>query len=222
MFTALSLLLAQKAARSGIKRDTINQQNLHKRRVKNFMRFVAWRDERRVLQLTFFALVKRSHFSFARALISRLLPLLLPSVLSSLQECRTIRIRPVSWVLNNKKDDARKCFAEDSWAFQPIGSPFPDNPVKALGQNNQYIALCKWRASFSTAANGRRRLFSGYKHGKPIHSYAWNNGGVVECSFPYNKAELKGARDLGGQIQVLQYKGDHRSLGYWRVFFFRL
>uniref|UniRef100_A0A1I7SN37 Pecanex-like protein n=1 Tax=Bursaphelenchus xylophilus TaxID=6326 RepID=A0A1I7SN37_BURXY len=49
----------------------------------------------------------------------------------------------------------------------------------------------------------------------PIHGRAWNNGGVVECSFPYLKAELTGAKDLAGQIQVLQYKGDHRSLGYW-------
>ncbi|GMR54875.1 hypothetical protein PMAYCL1PPCAC_25070, partial [Pristionchus mayeri] len=85
---------------------------------------------------------------------------------------------------------------EDIWAFQPIGAPFPENPVKVLGQQNMYVAL--W-----------------YKHGKPIHGRAWNNGGVVECSFPYLKAELTGAKDLGGQIQVLQYKGDHRNLGYW-------
>jgi len=84
-------------------------------------------------------------------------------------------------------------------------------PVKALGQQNMYVAL--W-----------------YKHGKPVHGRAWNNGGVVECSFPYKSAELTGAKDLGGQIQVsffktfsinflffqvLQYKGDHRNLGYW-------
>src|SRR5689334_22807793 len=103
---------------------------------------------------------------------------------------------------------------EDTWAFQPIGAPFPDNPVKAMGQQNMYVAL--W-----------------YKHGKPIHGKsffiimgyrsftiftcsgrAWNNGGVVECSFPYLKAELTGAKDLGGQIQILQYKGDHNTLGY--------
>lgn len=41
-----------------------------------------------------------------------------------------------------------------------------------------------------------------YKNGKPVHGYAWNESGVVEASFPYNKAELKGARDLGGMIQV--------------------
>ncbi|EGT50538.1 hypothetical protein CAEBREN_12290 [Caenorhabditis brenneri] len=85
---------------------------------------------------------------------------------------------------------------EDSWAFQPIGSPFPEAPVRVPNQNNQYVAL--W-----------------YKHGKPIHGRAWNNDGVVECSFPYNKAELKGKLDLGGQIQILQYKGDYSSLGYW-------
>ncbi|KAI6229895.1 MFP2b [Aphelenchoides fujianensis] len=79
---------------------------------------------------------------------------------------------------------------EDTWAFQPIGSPFPQAPVKCYAQQN---------------------------HGKPIHGRAWNNGGVVECSFPYNKAELTGAKDLGGQIQVLTYVGDHRSLGYWQV-----
>uniref|UniRef100_A0A915CNQ3 Uncharacterized protein n=1 Tax=Ditylenchus dipsaci TaxID=166011 RepID=A0A915CNQ3_9BILA len=85
---------------------------------------------------------------------------------------------------------------EDTWAFQPIGSPFPEMPVKVIGQQNMYVAL--W-----------------YKHGKPIHGRAWNNGGVVECSFPYKAAELTGAKDLGGQIQVLQYKGNHKSLGYW-------
>ena len=26
-----------------------------------------------------------------------------------------------------------------------------------------------------------------YKHGKPCHGRAWNNNGVVECSFPYSK-----------------------------------
>lgn len=72
---------------------------------------------------------------------------------------------------------------EDTWAFGPIGSPFPDNPFHALDQPNQYVAL--W-----------------YKHGKPIHGRAWNNGGVLECSFPYKKSELTGAKDLGGQIQV--------------------
>ena len=41
-----------------------------------------------------------------------------------------------------------------------------------------------------------------YKHGKPIHGRSWNNGGVVECSFPYKDAELTGAKDLGGQIQA--------------------
>lgn len=72
---------------------------------------------------------------------------------------------------------------EDIWAFGPIGSPFPDNPVRVLGQPNMYVAL--W-----------------YKHGMPVHGRAWNNGGVLECSFPYKKAELTGVKDLGGQIQV--------------------
>uniref|UniRef100_A0A1I7SRK2 DUF2147 domain-containing protein n=1 Tax=Bursaphelenchus xylophilus TaxID=6326 RepID=A0A1I7SRK2_BURXY len=30
---------------------------------------------------------------------------------------------------------------EDTWAFQPIGSPFPENPVKCLNQQNMYVAL---------------------------------------------------------------------------------
>jgi len=70
-----------------------------------------------------------------------------------------------------------------------------------------------------------------YKNGKPIHGYAWNDGGVVQASFPYNKAELTGSRNLGGMLQVwniqviihlisihsqvLQYPGDHNALGYW-------
>lgn len=73
-----------------------------------------------------------------------------------------------------------------------------------------------------------------YKHGKPIHGRAWNNGGVVECSFPYKKAELRTAQQLEGNIQVslvrsltlpttalvrvlqvLQYTGDHNTQGFW-------
>ena len=71
---------------------------------------------------------------------------------------------------------------EDQWAFQLIGTPFPDNPVKVFGQQNMYVAL--W-----------------YKHGKPVHGRSWNNGGVVECSFPMGKRELCEHRELGGQIQ---------------------
>ncbi|CAD6198979.1 unnamed protein product [Caenorhabditis auriculariae] len=85
---------------------------------------------------------------------------------------------------------------EDVWAFQPIGAPFPEAPVRVPNQQNMYVAL--W-----------------YKHGKPVHGRAWNNDGVVECSFPFNTAELTGKKDLGGQIQILQYKGDYNSLGYW-------
>jgi hypothetical protein len=44
---------------------------------------------------------------------------------------------------------------------------------------------------------------------------AWNEGGIVECSFPYNKVELSGKRELGGQIQILQYKSDHNAVGFW-------
>uniref|UniRef100_A0A915B235 Uncharacterized protein n=1 Tax=Parascaris univalens TaxID=6257 RepID=A0A915B235_PARUN len=73
---------------------------------------------------------------------------------------------------------------EDTWAYNTIGSPFPDNPVRVKGQQNMYVAL--W-----------------YKFGKPIHGRAWNNNGNVECSFPYSRVELTGARDLGGQIQIL-------------------
>ena len=54
-----------------------------------------------------------------------------------------------------------------------------------------------------------------YKHGKPVHGRSWNNGGVVECSFPMGKRELCEHRELGGQIQVLQYKEDHNALGFW-------
>ncbi|VDO43115.1 unnamed protein product [Haemonchus placei] len=83
---------------------------------------------------------------------------------------------------------------EDTWAFQKIGSAFPPNPC--LGQQNMYVAL--W-----------------YKHGKPIHGRSWNNGGVVECSFPFKKAELRTAQQLEGNIQVLQYVGDHNTQGFW-------
>uniref|UniRef100_A0AC35TGQ4 DUF3421 domain-containing protein n=1 Tax=Rhabditophanes sp. KR3021 TaxID=114890 RepID=A0AC35TGQ4_9BILA len=85
---------------------------------------------------------------------------------------------------------------EDSWAFVPIGAPFPEFVVRANGCQNQYPAL--W-----------------YKFGVPVFGRAWNNNGVVQCSFPYLKTELTGARDLGGQIQILQFKGSHLTEGYW-------
>ncbi|KAK6751531.1 hypothetical protein RB195_003121 [Necator americanus] len=85
---------------------------------------------------------------------------------------------------------------EDTWAFQKIGTKFPPNPVKVMGEQNMYVAL--W-----------------YKHGRPIHGRSWNNGGVVECSFPYKKAELRTPQQLEGNIQVLQYTGDHNSQGFW-------
>ncbi len=84
---------------------------------------------------------------------------------------------------------------EDSWAFVPIGHPFPQFPVRVKGEQNMYVAL--W-----------------YKHGKPVCGRAWNDGGVVQCSFPYNGTELTGINDLGGQIQILTYKGDYDSNGF--------
>jgi hypothetical protein len=87
---------------------------------------------------------------------------------------------------------------DDSWAWNELDTPFPDNPVKVIGQQNQYVAL--W-----------------YKNGKPVHGRAWNDGGVVKASFAYpvNKSELCKKTELGGQIQILQYKGEHTTLGYW-------
>ncbi|EPB66313.1 hypothetical protein ANCCEY_14598 [Ancylostoma ceylanicum] len=87
---------------------------------------------------------------------------------------------------------------EDTWAFQPIGAPFPDHPIRVPGQQNMYVAL--W-----------------YKYGKPIHGRAWNNNGGVECSFPYKKFELKTKTELEGHIQILTYKGNFKTLGYWLV-----
>lgn len=34
---------------------------------------------------------------------------------------------------------------EDTWAFQPIGDPFPDNPVKVAGQ--QVGFFLEWSGS---------------------------------------------------------------------------
>ncbi|KAJ1375016.1 hypothetical protein KIN20_038239 [Parelaphostrongylus tenuis] len=77
----------------------------------------------------------------------------------------------------------RKRAAPARTGFRPqrkLSAPFPDNPVRVPGQQNMYVAL--W-----------------HKNGKPIHGRAWNNKGGVECSFPYSKVELYGAKDLGGQ-----------------------
>ena len=89
---------------------------------------------------------------------------------------------------------------EDTWAFQPIASPFPDNPVKVVGQQvGPTISFCCLDV-ISIVQNMYVALW--YKNGKPVHGYAWNESGVVEASFPYNNVELKGAKDLGGMIQV--------------------
>ncbi|VDL83362.1 unnamed protein product [Nippostrongylus brasiliensis] len=91
---------------------------------------------------------------------------------------------------------SKQAAKEDTWAFQPIGAPFPEHPIRVPGQQNMYVAL--W-----------------YKYGKPIHGRAWNNNGGVECSFPYKKAELTTKRELEGHIQILTYKGNFKTLGYW-------
>jgi len=85
---------------------------------------------------------------------------------------------------------------EDAWAWVDIGSPFPDGPVRVQGQQNQYVAL--W-----------------YKNGKPLHGRAWNNGGVVDCSFPFNGAELTGKASLGGKIQILSFESWREEREAW-------
>lgn len=85
---------------------------------------------------------------------------------------------------------------EDSWASVEIGEPFPDSPVRVVGEQNQYVAL-------------------GYKHGKPISGRARNDGGVVVCSFPYAKTELTSEKDLGGKIQILVYNNTKNEKEMW-------
>jgi len=85
---------------------------------------------------------------------------------------------------------------EDKWAHQAVGAPFPEDPVRVQGQQNQYVAM-------------------GYIHGKPVHGRAWNNNGKVECSFPYMNRELTGPNAMGGNIQILQSKGNHLDNGFW-------
>ncbi|VDM50074.1 unnamed protein product [Toxocara canis] len=92
-------------------------------------------------------------------------------------------------------DDIQVPPDEDTWTLQAIGTPFPKHPVKAPGQVNMYVAL--W-----------------YKHGQPLMGKAWNDSGVVQCAFAYDNKELKGS-DIGGNIQVLTYKGDHMSKGFF-------
>lgn len=119
----------------------------------------------------------------------------------------TMKYELVSSPFDNQALVREGCFGtmvvefEDTWAYNTIGSPFPDNPVRVKGQQNMYVAL--W-----------------YKFGKPIHGRAWNNNGNVECSFPYSKVELTGARDLGGQIQILTSaeqdpQAQFKKSGFW-------
>ncbi|VDO22526.1 unnamed protein product [Haemonchus placei] len=74
---------------------------------------------------------------------------------------------------------------EDTWAFQPIGAPFPDHPIRVPGQQNMYVAL--W-----------------YKYGKPIHGRAWNDNGGVQCSFPYEWLPLKSRFDDNNDRELVR------------------
>ena len=93
----------------------------------------------------------------------------------------------VPWTECESKMPLSSKQVEDAWSWVNIGDPFPPGPIRVTGEQNQYVAL--W-----------------YKHGKPVTGRAWNNEGVVECSFPYKNAELKGKAQLGGKIQILSYK----------------
>ncbi|CAJ0577092.1 unnamed protein product, partial [Mesorhabditis spiculigera] len=84
---------------------------------------------------------------------------------------------------------------EDTWTFQEVGTPFPQNAVKAHGQANMYVAL-------------------GYKHGKPFMGRAWNDSGVVQCSFIMNGTVQQG-KEIGGSIQLLTYSKTHSEVGFW-------
>lgn len=72
---------------------------------------------------------------------------------------------------------------DDIWTFQKVGTPFPSNVAKAPGETNKYVAL--W-----------------YKHGKPIMGRAWNDSGVVKCTFVTDNKIYSGP-DVGGSIQLL-------------------
>lgn len=94
---------------------------------------------------------------------------------------------------------------EDTWAYNTIGSPFPDNPVRVKGQQNMYVAL--W-----------------YKFGKPIHGRAWNNNGNVECSFPYSRVGLLKSYIVCAVLPaiVLRFSMHHLPaptcpLQFWRI-----
>ncbi|KAI6183928.1 hypothetical protein M3Y97_00541500 [Aphelenchoides bicaudatus] len=87
---------------------------------------------------------------------------------------------------------------EDDWAWSEVGTPFPSSAAKFDGLINRYVAL--W-----------------YKHGNPCHGSAWQDNGVVKCSFPYplNKTELANKEDVIGTVQILQYTDNHEELGFW-------
>ncbi|KAK0407599.1 hypothetical protein QR680_003487 [Steinernema hermaphroditum] len=80
----------------------------------------------------------------------------------------------------------------------PIGSPFPENPVMVLGQQNIYVAL--W-----------------YKYGKPIHGRAWNNAKVYEgenntLGFWYEWIQYKD-RFASNDRQMLNAERQHSCQG---------
>ncbi|CAD6195327.1 unnamed protein product [Caenorhabditis auriculariae] len=84
---------------------------------------------------------------------------------------------------------------DDVWTYQKVGTPFPCHGQKALGEANKYVAL--W-----------------YKHGKPVMGQAWNDSGVVQCSFSMDKKCYTGA-EVGGGIQLLIYEGNHVTKSFY-------
>ncbi|CAB3405294.1 unnamed protein product [Caenorhabditis bovis] len=72
-----------------------------------------------------------------------------------------------------------------------IGTPFPQHVQKAPGQTNKYVAL--W-----------------YRHGKPVMGRAWNDSGVVQCTFVVDGKVFSGG-DVGGQIQLLKFDVDSEA-----------
>ncbi|UMM17620.1 hypothetical protein L5515_014078 [Caenorhabditis briggsae] len=84
---------------------------------------------------------------------------------------------------------------DDIWTIQKVGTPFPSNVAKAPGETNKYVAL--W-----------------YKHGKPVMGRAWNDSGVVKCTFVADNKIYSGP-DVGGSIQLLIIEpGDNKPRSF--------
>ncbi|GMT25478.1 hypothetical protein PFISCL1PPCAC_16775, partial [Pristionchus fissidentatus] len=88
----------------------------------------------------------------------------------------------------------------DAWKAAQVKSPqssvWPVNSVRPRSNFNVVVAV--W-----------------LKDGKPVLGQAWNDSGVLKCSFASDKKVMTVEEMAGGTISLLQYDGNHCEKGFF-------